>query len=221
MKSCTKCNVNISGSRTYCPLCQNELIIIDNYAAEVFPKLPKVVHKYNLILKIIAFISIVASIISIFFNIILPTDIWWSMYLIITLSCAWLSLTTAITKHKKILKYLLYQNIIIVLFAIFLDFFIGWRGWSITFVLPIMFTLAMVVMYTLSKVLKLQTGDYIIYLLVDSLFGIIPIIFLGMNIVTTELPSFICILTSIISLSALIVFEGTHMYNELKRRLHV
>lgn len=221
MKTCNKCNVNIVGLRNSCPLCQNELNLINNYQEKLFPTISTNKNKYNLILKIVAFISIVTSIVSIFLNIILPTDIWWSIYILTTLACAWISLTIAITKHKKILKYLLYQSIIIILFAVFLDSFMGWRGWSLTFVLPIMFTLSMVVMYTLSKVLNLQTGDYIIYLLLDALFGIIPVIFIGTKSVTTDFPSLLCIITSLVSLSALIVFEGANMFNELKRRLHV
>ena len=221
MKYCAKCKVNIVGSRIQCPLCQNELNITDSCEESIFPILPNATHKYNLILKIIAFISIATSIISIFFNIILPTDVWWSIYILATLACACTSLATAITKHKNILKYLLYQSVIIILFALLLDCIIGWKAWSITFVLPIIFTLSMVVMYTISKVLNLQAGDYMIYLLLDALFGIIPVIFVASDNVSTYFPSFICIITSIISLSALIVFEGTQMYNELKRRLHV
>lgn len=221
MKSCSKCKVSIAGSRTSCPLCQNELNKIDYCEDALFPKLADTKNKLNIILKSIAFTSIATSIISIFLNIILPTDVWWSLYIVTALVGAWISLAIALTKHKKILKYLLYQSVIIILFALFFDLITSWRGWSITFVLPIMFTVAMVVMYTLSKVLNLQTGDYIIYLLLDALFGIIPVIFIGTDAVTTDLPSFICIITSILSLSALIVFEGNNIYNELKRRLHV
>ena len=103
----------------------------------------------------------------------------------------------------------------------FLDYFTGRHGWSITFVIPIIFTLAMIVMYMLSKILHLQTGEYIIYLLLDALFGIIPILFLVTDSVKYTIPSFICIMVSLSSVTALIIFEGRTMFSELKRRLHI
>ena len=221
MKFCEKCKVDVVGTRIYCPLCQNELTLLNETAPGLYPVLGPPEYKYNLILRLVAFVSIIGSLISIVLNITLFPEIWWSMYLIVTLICTWVSLLMAISKHKNILKYLLYQTVIIILFSILLDFLIGWHGWSITFVVPIMFTLAMVVMYSLSKLLHLHTGDYMIYLLMDALFGIIPIIFVGSDIVQIDIPSLICIVTSLASVVGLIIFEGSNMYQELKRRLHV
>ena len=97
----------------------------------------------------------------------------------------------------------------------------GAHGWAITFVIPIILTLAMVVMYVVSKVLHLQVGDYMIYLLIDALFGLIPLVLLLTGQVFTDIPSLICILTSIISVVGLVIFEGNNMVSELKRRLHL
>lgn len=221
MKYCDKCKVNIIGERTYCPLCQSEVTTQDNEHDDIFPYVPQEEPKYHLILRILAFISIIASLISVFLNLIVATNIWWSGFIVATFICVWSSMAMAISKRKNILRYLLYQSIVISLFSLFLDWFTDWKGWSITFVIPIICTLAMIVMYILSKVLRLHVGDYMIYLLLDALFGIIPIIFIGTDVVKTDIPSLICIITSIVSVISLIVFEGSKMYSELKRRLHI
>lgn len=221
MKYCEKCKANVVGTATYCPLCQNKLVITEIKDDEIFPVLPPTKDRYSLLFKVLTFFSLTVSILSITLNFLQPREGWWSILVVGTLGCVWLSVVVAIIKHRNILKYLLYQILIILLFTIFVDYRIGWYGWSITYVLPIIFTGAMIVMYSLSKILKLETGDYMIYLLLDALFGIIPIIFIGSDVVQTDLPSMICIIVSIVSVTALIVFEGRNMYNELKRRLHV
>lgn len=221
MKYCNKCKTHITGSLTYCPLCQSELVVIDEKVEEFYPIAYESDTTNHMILKIFAFISVVVSILSIFMNSILPTKIWWSLIVVATFVCLWISLSIAISKHKNILKYLLHQSIIISLFSMFLDYFTGSYGWSINFVIPVIFTLAMIVMYILSKILRLQAGEYMIYLLLDALFGIIPILFLVTDRVKYTVPSFICILVSLISVTALIIFEGRAMMSELKRRLHI
>jgi len=221
MKYCSKCKTHITGSLTYCPLCQNELVVVNEKVEELYPTLYENDTTNYMILKIFGFISVVVSILSIFINIIIPARILWSPIVVVTFGCLWISLLSAISKHKNILKYLLYQSIIISLFSMFLDYFTGRHGWAITFVIPVVFTLAMIVMYMLSKILRLQAGEYMIYLLLDALFGIIPILFLVTDSVKYTMPSFICIMVSLISVMALIIFEGRAMLSELKRRLHI
>lgn len=221
MRYCEKCKIHIKGDHDQCPLCQCELSVREHEVEQVFPIVSARADRYQLVVKVVTFLVLVVSVISLVFDIILPVEGWWSLVIIATLGSIWLSVVTAIFKHKNILKYLLYQSVIISLFAVFIDYRIGWYGWSIAYVLPILLTVLMVVMYVLSKVLKLETGDYMIYLLLDGLFGIIPIIFIRLGTLQSEIPSYICIIASIVSIIALIVFEGRNMYGELKRRLHV
>lgn len=221
MKQCEKCKIDSVGQSTYCPLCQSELTGSSEGVEETFPMIPTVKAPYYLLLKTITFIAIAGSISSIFLNTIFYPEVWWALYIVVTLMCGWVSVSMAISKHKNIAKYLLQQSMIFCLFALFMDYSIGWHGWSTSLVIPVVLTLAMVVLSVLSKVLHLQPGDYMIYLLIDAAFGIIPIIFIGSDSVVTDIPSLICIVVSIASVTRLVVFEGRMMYSELKRRLHI
>ena len=51
-------------------------------------------------------------------------------------ACAWLVVMVAYFKRRNILKNEMWQLLIISVIAIFWDWFIGWRGWSVDFVLP-------------------------------------------------------------------------------------
>ena len=53
----------------------------------------------------------------------------------------------------------------------------GWRGWSLDYVIPSVCVLAMIVMAVGAKLLKIGVRDLIIYLFIDAIFGLIPAIF--------------------------------------------
>lgn len=205
----------------FCPLCQNELRPEGEVEENIYPRQVQQRFNNHTVLKVSGFISLVISIICVFFNIVIPSQSWWSLIVILCLGFVWMSLGTAIRKHRNIVKYLMYQTLIISIFLVALDYATGRHGWAMTIVVPTILTVAMLLMYVVSKMLHLQVGDYMIYLLLDALFGIIPLIFLLMGQVFSNIPSFICLLTSIISVLGLIIFEGKNMMSELKRRLHV
>lgn len=221
MKYCNKCHTEVMGSVKFCPLCQHELQIKNEQEEDLYPFEIDKRSNSHMLLKVFGFISMIASILAVFFNIVLQSKTLWSLIVIVVMGFTWLSIAAAIKKHRNILKYVWYQMLIITSLTVVIDGMTGQRGWAITFVMPLMLTVAMIVMYLLSKVLKLQVGDYMIYLLLDALFGIIPVIFLRTHQLITDIPSWICILTSIISVVGLIIFEGKNMMSELKRRLHV
>lgn len=222
MKHCNKCNIDVQGHLSYCPLCQNQLVKKDPRDEEdLFPDTYNLYTSQHMFLKVLGFIAITISLICITINFFVLEHGYWSLIVVAALGCIWLSLAIAISKHRNILKYLLYQCLIICLFTGVLDYLTGWSGWSIDIVVPIVFTVAVVVMYLLTKLLRLKAGDYIIYLLLDVFFGILPFVFLLLGIAHRRVLSIICIAVSLVFLSALIIFEGRTMLEELNKRLHI
>ena len=72
-----------------------------------------------------------------------------------------------------------------------------------------------------AKILKIGVRDLIVYLFIDIIFGFIPIIFILTGILSVAFPSVICVATSAISLSALILFQGDNMKAELRKKMHI
>ena len=63
MKYCNKCRVNVAGERFKCPLCQNELEILNNDGnIEKFPEIKIKKRKSDFVWKFFIFLSIVARI---------------------------------------------------------------------------------------------------------------------------------------------------------------
>lgn len=221
MLYCEKCKVSVTGKRSRCPLCQRSLIGDSSDSTETFPQVPEIFKQHSLLFKWGIFISIVGVVVCAIINFMIPQSGLWSLFVIGGVMCFWITVIIAVNKRSNIIKSILYQITTISVLCILWDWFIGWHGWSIDFVLPIACINAMLAVAIASKIMKLPVEDFIIYVIIDSFFGIIPIIFVLTGILNTIIPSLICIAISIISLSALLVFEGEKMKAELKRRLHM
>lgn len=221
MKKCEKCNINVIGKRESCPLCQGLLIGKDAEQEEIFPHISTIYKQHNLFFKVFILISIIIASVTVALNIMFPQKGAWSLFILGGLASVWISLITAINKRNNIPKNIVYQLMIITVALIVWDYVTHWKGWSIEYVIPLMYVFAMISMAVISKVMKLNIEDYVLYMIIDGLFGVIPVIFLLMGILDVIYPSLICVVSSIISLSTILLFEGESMRAEMKKRLHL
>lgn len=220
MQYCEHCKVNIRGKRKYCPLCQNTLQGNGNEDDEIVPAIPVTYH-YNLIVRIMMFISICIVVISFAINATFHVDVNWPMFILAGILCIWISLAMVIRKRHNVPKGIIWQVTIISVLTVIWDWRTGWHGWSLDFVIPIALVVAMIVMAVTAKIMHLKIRDFIIYLLLDAIFGIIPFIFLLFGILKVVYPSIICVTVSAISLSALLLFGGENIREELDKRMHL
>jgi len=191
-----------------------------NDSEEVFPEIPVTYHN-NVIFRMLIFLSISIIVMSFAVNAMFPTEVNWSMLVISGILCMWISLGVVIKKRNNIPKSIVWQVAIISILAVVWDWRTGWKGWSIDFVIPIACVVAMIVMYVTAKIMHLSVRNFLIYMLMDGIFGIIPFAFLLLNILNYRYPSIICTTVSIISLSAIIIFEGENIKEELNKRMHL
>lgn len=218
---CRKCRVKIASPVSKCPLCQNDLDGDFHGWDNCFPIIINKSKIYNSIIKIIAFILIAASVISAVINVVFPAGGFWSAFVIAGAITAGLTLYVALKKRNNILKNILWQTFLLSVIALAWDFCTGYRGWAIDYVLPISCGCAMIAMAVLAVVMKLHVNQCIIYFIIDSIFGVFPLILILCGVVNTVLPSFICIAISFVSLAVLLVFCGRTLKEEIVRRTHL
>ncbi len=219
MKYCDKCRVTIRGNEAVCPLCQNRLSGTDE--EEIFPAVPTIYRQFELFFKLLILLTILAGISCVAVNLILPQSGYWSVFVVLGILCFWISLAYAVRKKDDIPKSITAEVVILSLLSIGWDWFTGWRGWSLDFVLPITCIAAMISLAIIARVTKMPAGDYIVYLIVDILFGIVPLIFYLTGLVSIVTPSVVCIALSVLSLSVLILFEGKNMLQEIVKNFHL
>jgi len=221
MKYCNHCKVYIREEHDRCVLCENMLDEeLNEKNEDVFPEIQPF-YESHLALKIMMFISIVALVVSFGINMIFPSSINWPILFMFGVISIWVGLIIIVQKRYHIPKKILWQVIIISILAVFWDYKTGWRGWSLDYVIPIACVSAMIIMYVTAKIMNLSIRNYITYALLDGIFGIIPVLFIIFDLVNVVYPSIISIGFSIISLSAIFIFQGREMKGEINKRMHI
>lgn len=220
MLECEYCKVEIEGEFQSCPLC-NGILSGESTVNSTFPLIPTIYQEYNKLIRIMIFISIVTSVVFVAINMIFLKIPRLSIIIIAALACMWMGLILIIRKKDNIPKTIMWLVALVTALAVIWDYSMGWMGWSINYVLPLVCTATMIIMAIAGKILKIGPKDYIVYILIDSLFGFIPIIFLAIGLLKVTFPSIICVATSAISVSALLLFQGQNTKQELNKRMHL
>lgn len=221
MQYCEKCGVNVAGSHMRCPLCQGTLAGERTEAEDVFPHLSDSGKSHGLFYRLLVFATVVTAVICVSINFLLPTRIWWSGFVVGGMVSAWLLVAVALRKRHNIPKTILRLVVWGSLLAAAWDQFTGAHGWAIGYVIPILCSGAMVALMVLARVLRMQITDYMFYLAMDILFGILPAVFyLAGFLHGTLIPSLVCVAVSVVSLAAVLVFQGRELRAEIGRRLH-
>lgn len=221
MQYCDLCHVYIRGGKERCPLCGN---ILSNRGRDegddVFPYIP-LEYQTHLALKIMVFISICAIVTSFAIYMIFPSAVNWPLSVALGMVSMWVSLGTIIQKRHNITKSIMWQVTIISALSVLWDWRTGWRGWSLDYAVPTACTSAMFVIYVLAKIMKAGINEYIVYMLLDGLLGLIPVLFIILGWTNVIYPSVISIAVSIIFISAIFIFQGEYIKDELNKKMHI
>ncbi|MCQ4636332.1 DUF6320 domain-containing protein [Anaerovorax odorimutans] len=220
MKYCEKCKVQVRGDMKRCPLCQR-MLVGEAEGGPLYPEVRTMYRQYRHFFKILIFSTIVAAVAACAVNLLLPQSGHWALFVVIGIAGLWISMYFAVHQRNSLPKNITYQAIFISVFSVIWDLVTHWHGWSINFAIPCTFAVAIISMTVLGRLMKIPAGEYLICLIIDIIFGFIPIVFYAIGIVDVKIPSIICISCSIISLAGIIVFQGDEIRRELTRRFHL
>ena len=220
MVYCEKCGVHLTGERNRCPLCGRVLRTDGTEDPQAYPIVP-LRSSYNLIFKISTFAAIVCIIIINIINTAFIPHL--ALYIPLTLItvCAWLIVNIGYRKRKNISKNILYLAIISMAVCIWIDYFLGWRHWSVNYVLPIVSSSLTTFYFVLSLVDRKNASTYGIYVLL-SMFGalLISILYLC-DVIYARAFAVISIGFSVGILCFQLIFRWNSFSSELSSRFHV
>ncbi|GHU93550.1 hypothetical protein FACS1894208_03200 [Clostridia bacterium] len=222
MLRCEHCRVELPGEQTRCPLCQNKPGGTPDGSESRFPRLIGARQKISrTLLAWAAFVSVCAAAVCVTVNMIVSTERWWSLFVIAGIASLWIDIGLVLKKRKNLPKSILWQVVAVSLIAFLWDLLTGYAGWSLDYVLPILSSAAMFAMTVVSKARKLDIQDYISYLLISCILGIVSFILILTGAVSVVVPSAISFGASIVFLAFLLFFEGQALWEEIQRRLHL
>lgn len=219
MLRCRKCNLDIDGNKERCPLCQSKLTGEPSF--EMFPPVIEKGIAAEFIIKIVSFAAIASTVICAVTDYLISGRLSWSVISVFGIICAWLTTCVGIYYRKKILKNITWEMFLITAMSVIWDRFTGWLGWSLDFVLPCSCICAVTSIFIIAKVLRMNAREYILYLIIGGLYGMIPLICVLAGLVRINYPSVICSGASAIFMAALFIFRGRTTKDEFERRFHI
>lgn len=221
MRHCYNCNVDIKGEHNACPLC-HESLLLENKSAEQnpYPDIPLRFNKQHVV-KILIIISLL--IIGLWFIIeglsSRPTTPL--KLILLGVMSMWLVVLIIIRKRRNIAKGIVYLIVSLSLIGVYFDYLDGFGGWSTTYIVPIICSFSLIAMFIAVRVVRLEVGEYVLYLLIAALLGLIPALFLLFDWVTQPIPALLSVGLSGIMLILILVFWGSDILGELKKRMNI
>jgi hypothetical protein len=221
MLYCEHCKVHLPGTQSCCPLCQSKPAGNPDGSRSRFPRLPESRRTVSrALLTWLAFGSVCAAAVCITVNITVPADGWWSMFVLAGFASLWIDFAVVLKKQNSLPKSIIWQIIAVSLIAFLWDLFTAYKGWSLEYVLPILSASAMLALTVVAKVRNLDIQDYILYLVIACVFGIVSFVLILTGTVQVIIPSAINFCAALVFLAFLLFFEGKALWAEIQRRLH-
>ena len=133
----------------------------------------------------------------------------------------WLVVVMAIRKRRNVAKGTVYLVVLTDLLCVYWDYLTGWRGWSLTYALPLIGACSIAALLITVRVMRIEVGDHILYSGATVLLGLAPVAFLALSWTTNPAPSIICGVVSLSALATMQLGRRADVRNELSKRLHL
>ena len=172
--------------------------------------------------QLFAFLCIVAAVVSVAVNVIFTPHLLWSLVVIGGIVSSFCTISIGYYKRNNLMKNTMWQLVLITCACIVWDALMGWKGWSIDYVFPAVSLAILVTMMVISKIQEHSAKEYMIYLLMASLYStIVPLILLLVGAVKVTYPSVIAASIGFLMIIGLMMFRWKAFKEEIEKKFHV
>lgn len=178
MKYCRECNIDIDTNRVTCPFCRDILDEKndDKTKMEKYESYKETPYKNHMVRKIFMFISLIAIFVCILVNFLTFNGSYWSLLVVGGIIYSWVLIRFTIISRQNIALKLLLQAIAIGILLFFIQVQNQSVHWLMPYALPfiIVATILSITLLIFIKIMRYK--DYMLYLIMVALLGIIPLI---------------------------------------------
>lgn len=223
MRICKKCNVEILDETPVCPLCKNVLEETEEPGGKAvgYPDVTGAVKKLNFVVRLYSFLAIVTEVLLIVVNYMTYNGIWWSAITGISILYFYITLKYSIQNNAGYRSVIWVQVIGAVLLVIAVDNIVGYRGWSVNYVVPGAVLLLDVTIMILMLVNMTNWQSYLLMQICTTLVSVMGLVMWYFKVITRPVLSIIAAAVSACLLLATLIFGDRRAKTELKRRFHV
>lgn len=168
-----------------------------------------------------SFLTIACCIMIAMFDFVQGVNFPWLKYVLGGLVSMYVALAIGYFKRYNWLKNAIWQLGAVSVVCLLWDLAIGWRGWSVDFVLPGATLVILIAMVVITLVQKLKPQEYMIYYVLNAGYGLLPLILVWLGVVRYRLPSVICSTVCLIFLAAQCIFKRKDFFREMQKKFHV
>lgn len=186
-----------------------------------FPPQGKPVRRAASFFQWLTFFSIAAAVVTGILNLIITPKNYWCLFVFGGILCTWLVTVMGYYKRHNLMKNCMWQLVIAWAACLVWDAATGWRGWSLDYVLPGAVVIVLGSMWAILWLQKLKMTEYLIYLLMASGLGLLPLLFWALGLVSVAYPSLICAGVCVLLLVGLLIFKHGEVMQELHKKLHM
>lgn len=221
MQYCPSCQMHIAGDKRCCPLCGGKLEGTGDPKSEIFPQLASYRPVARQVLRILALTGAGATAVCVLINLLMGTEVWWSLFVAAGVACGILTAALGIAYRRDIPQNIAWETALAILLAILWDAATSWRGWSLDFVFPCVCATGLLMEIALGLIMKKPVYTIAGPLGALGLAGLVPGILILLGQVQVVLPSALCTVCSLLFLVALLIFRRRTTWGEVRRRFHM
>jgi hypothetical protein len=217
MKHCDKCDIDINTNEKVCPICQAK---IKGESNSVYPKLKN--QTVDIVLKFIAFFSLVAVFISGYIDYIVNNKLTFSLFVMLGVLSFYIVVRYIFKSIHKNLLNVFYNIMMIVIILLFIWYGITKTNELVSIVIPIIIIIDLLLSTLLAVILrKNYIRKYIHVILMNVLFTFIPVLLVFFKFTTNLLTIHISFIFAVITVFYLIVFDFNSLKEEIHKMFHI
>lgn len=178
-------------------------------------------NKSDFIIKSSILASILLAIILLIINKLTTPEIPWAALTNSGIVYVWITVLYAINKNINIAGHVLIQTIAISLLTVYIDYRLGFNGWSLSIAIPIIIIIANLTMLILTIISHKKYIRYAIYQLIIVLCSMVPVILITEKLVEEPILGMVATFISILNLILTLVLCTRDVKEAIIRKFHL
>ena len=220
MAKCVNCNIEILDPAQTCPLCRS-VLVQDCELENMYPDVRVMQRKLLLLTRIYLYIALLLEATLLGMDLLFDGDIAWSAITGPILLCTYMILRYAVIGKADYRYKVFLVALLAVLTAVAVDFFSGYRGWSLDYVLPSAIVIMDGIIIGCMIWNRRNWQSYIMWQLLMVLCSLIPAGLFLAGLERNEYLSFFPLAASAALFAGTMIIGERRAWTELRRRFHI
>lgn len=177
--------------------------------------------KTDKLIKIFLLVSIAIGLILIIINKLVTPNLHWAAIANAGIIYGWVTVIYSIKKKANIAGHVLIQAIAISVLTWYIDYVLGFKGWSLDLAIPIIIIIANITMLILTIVSYKKYLRYAFYQLIIFFFSMLPLYFLYENMMQNKVMCFVATGISILNFVLSLILCKKDVKDVIIRKFHM